>query len=113
MLLARQFAPWYDERFTGFGRNKIQYIRHLDGMRHRAVLSWWHSVGECQSCLQRPCSRERPLQQPPQFVVQTTLLRKRLQPASHLCLLASRGATSEWSSVPGVYAYTEACALQG
>ncbi len=31
VLLARQFAPWYDERFRGFGRNKIQYIRYLRG----------------------------------------------------------------------------------
>lgn len=32
VLLARSIAPWADERFVGYGGNKIAYINHLQGL---------------------------------------------------------------------------------
>lgn len=31
VLAARSFVPWYDERFRGYGRDKIQHLTHLAG----------------------------------------------------------------------------------
>lgn len=32
VILARDQAPWCDERFVGYGGNKIAYIKHLEGL---------------------------------------------------------------------------------
>ncbi|GAB4822605.1 hypothetical protein N2152v2_009651 [Parachlorella kessleri] len=32
VLISRRFVPWYDERFRGYGRDKIQHLTHLAGL---------------------------------------------------------------------------------
>lgn len=32
VILSRQLAPWFDERFVGYGGNKIAYINQLQGL---------------------------------------------------------------------------------
>lgn len=32
VILARHIAPWFDERFVGYGGNKISYINQLHGL---------------------------------------------------------------------------------
>lgn len=31
MLVSQKWVPWYDERFRGYGHNKIEHIMHLRG----------------------------------------------------------------------------------
>ena len=41
VLVSRHWVPWYDERFRGYGHNKIQHIMHLVGKQRcpRRVLT--------------------------------------------------------------------------
>ena len=38
VLLARRFTPWYDERFAGYGWDKIQHLLHVHGKRAKALV---------------------------------------------------------------------------
>ena len=32
IIVSRRFVPWYDERFRGYRKNKVQHLLHLAGM---------------------------------------------------------------------------------
>ncbi len=39
VLVSRHFVPWYDERFRGYGKDKIQHLTHLAGKQ--AQRDYW------------------------------------------------------------------------
>lgn len=76
VLAARRFVPWYDERFRGYGRDKIQHLAHLAGgaarrpagagsslLRVRMPVGCTTSIldGHSPSCQQQAKHREREL----------------------------------------------------